>query len=110
MQEKQLLCLVAGKIPPLVYFGRCKISKRSSRLPSIMASGTNWRLHAPKEIAADLGVEHHILDMGLLNQLAPNALTREDIAVKAGEDGQLPNTFVEGRNMLFLTLQAYWPK
>lgn len=55
-----------------------------------------------KEIAAELNVEHHILDMGLLNQLAPNALTREDIPVQAGADGALPNTFVEGRNMLFL--------
>ena len=28
-----------------------------------------------KSIAKELGVEHHILDMGLLNQLAPSALT-----------------------------------
>ena len=67
-------------------------------------------IECAKEIAADLGVEHHILDMGLLNQLAPNALTREDIAVKAGEDGQLPNTFVEGRNMLFLTFAGVLAK
>ena len=60
-------------------------------------------IECAKEIAADLGVEHHILDMALLNQLAPNALTREDIPVQAGADGALPNTFVEGRNMLFLT-------
>lgn len=56
-----------------------------------------------KEITNELGVQHHILDMSLLNQLAPNALTRDDIEVTAGEDGGLPSTFVPGRNLLFLS-------
>lgn len=54
-------------------------------------------------IAKELGVKHHILDMSLLNQLAPNALTRKDIEVKEGEEGDLPSTFVPGRNLLFLS-------
>lgn len=56
-----------------------------------------------KRICAELGVRHHILDMALLSQLAPNALTRDDIAVEAGKDGALPSTFVPGRNLLFLS-------
>lgn len=56
-----------------------------------------------KKIAEELGVKHHILDMSLLNQLAPNALTRDDIDVKEGEDGELPSTFVPGRNLVFLS-------
>ena len=56
-----------------------------------------------KEIADDLEVKHHILDMSLLNQLAPSALTRDDMEVTAGEEGALPSTFVPGRNMLFLS-------
>ncbi|GMA50077.1 7-cyano-7-deazaguanine synthase [Alicyclobacillus contaminans] len=55
-----------------------------------------------KSIAAEFGVRHHILDMALLNQLAPSALTRQDIAVEAGRDGELPSTFVPGRNLVFL--------
>jgi len=58
-----------------------------------------------KEIAADLGVPHHVLDMGLLNQLAPSALTRSDIDIEIKE-GELPSTFVEGRNLLFLSFAA----
>lgn len=61
-------------------------------------------------IAKELGVEHHILDMELLNQLAPNALTRDDIEIKMGEDGGVPSTFVEGRNMLFLTFAGVLAK
>jgi 7-cyano-7-deazaguanine synthase len=56
-----------------------------------------------EQIASELGVKHHILDMSLLNQLAPNALTRTDIEVEAGENGEMPNTFVPGRNLLFLS-------
>lgn len=63
-----------------------------------------------KSIAEELGIEHHILDMALLNQLAPNALTRDDIKIKMGENGAPPSTFVEGRNMLFLTFAAVLAK
>ncbi|MEH7416766.1 7-cyano-7-deazaguanine synthase QueC [Neobacillus drentensis] len=60
-------------------------------------------IECAKNIANELGVRHHILDMSLLNQLAPNALTRNDIEVKEGEDGELPSTFVPGRNLLFIS-------
>ena len=60
-------------------------------------------IECAQKIAKELGVTHHILDMSLLNQLAPNALTRSDIAVEDGEDGELPSTFVPGRNLLFLS-------
>ncbi|MFC5703077.1 7-cyano-7-deazaguanine synthase QueC [Cohnella faecalis] len=56
-------------------------------------------------IAKELGVRHHVLDMSLLGQLAPNALTRSTIPI-AQEEGELPTTFVDGRNLLFLTFAA----
>lgn len=58
------------------------------------------------EIAAELGIPHTVLDMALLNQVAPSALTRTDIDIQAGEAGGLPSTFVDGRNMVFLTFAA----
>jgi len=67
-------------------------------------------LDCARSIAKELGVEHHVLDMKLLAQLAPNALTRPDIEIKAGEEGAPPNTFVDGRNMLFLTFAAVLAK
>ncbi|HAX73840.1 MAG TPA: 7-cyano-7-deazaguanine synthase QueC [Firmicutes bacterium] len=67
-------------------------------------------LDCAKEICAEFGIEHHVLDMSLLNQLAPNALTRDDIEISAGVDGGLPSTFVEGRNMLFLTFAGVLAK
>ena len=67
-------------------------------------------IECAKNIANELGIEHHVLDMDLLNQLAPNALTRDDIEIKDGEEGELPSTFVEGRNMVFLTFAAILAK
>lgn len=61
------------------------------------------------DIAAELGVRHHLLDMSLLGQLAPNALTRDDIVIEQ-EDGALPTTFVDGRNLLFLSFAAVLAK
>lgn len=60
-------------------------------------------IECAKNITKELGIKHHILDMSLLNQLAPNALTRDDIEVKDGEGGELPSTFVPGRNLLFMS-------
>ncbi|HWJ78107.1 MAG TPA: 7-cyano-7-deazaguanine synthase QueC [Niallia sp.] len=60
-------------------------------------------IECAKSITSELGIQHHILDMNLLNQLAPNALTRSDIAVEDGKEGELPSTFVPGRNLLFLS-------
>lgn len=60
-------------------------------------------IECAQAIANELGVKHHILDMALLNQLAPSALTREDIEVKEGVEGELPSSFVPGRNLIFLS-------
>ncbi|MEO8248243.1 MAG: 7-cyano-7-deazaguanine synthase QueC [Burkholderiales bacterium] len=53
--------------------------------------------------AARLGADH-LLDLSVLGAVSETSLTR-DIAFQM-EQGGLPNTFVPGRNLLFLTLAA----
>jgi 7-cyano-7-deazaguanine synthase len=53
--------------------------------------------------AGKLG-EDHFLDLGLLGQVSDTALTR-DTQIAMLESG-LPNTFVPGRNLIFLTFAA----
>ncbi|QHE88060.1 7-cyano-7-deazaguanine synthase QueC [Hydrogenophaga sp. BPS33] len=48
--------------------------------------------------------EDHVLDLGVLGKVSETSLTR-DMAFRMEESG-LPNTFVPGRNLLFLTLAA----
>ena len=53
--------------------------------------------------ASKLG-QDHLLDLAVLGQVSETSLTR-DMAFKMEGSG-LPNTFVPGRNLLFLTLAA----
>ncbi|GIN11075.1 7-cyano-7-deazaguanine synthase [Shouchella clausii] len=62
------------------------------------------------DIANEQGVAYKVFDMGLLNQLTANALTRENIRVQAGEAGESPSTFVAGRNHLFLSFAAVYAR
>ncbi len=84
---------------------------------SVVAVSVNYgqrhveELVCAKSIANTLGAEHHILDMSLLGQLAPNALTRTALEVDTQTTaGALPNTFVDGRNLLFLSFVAVMAK
>ncbi len=48
--------------------------------------------------------DSHTIDLGLLGEISDAALTR-DVAIRMSENN-LPNTFVPGRNILFLTIAA----
>lgn len=68
-------------------------------------------LECAKDLCKEYGVEHHIMDLKLLNQLAPNSLTRVDIEVdKVKDDDSIPNSCVDGRNMLFMTFVSVFAK
>jgi 7-cyano-7-deazaguanine synthase len=59
--------------------------------------------HKFPQWAAKLG-QDHMLDLSLLGQISDTALT-QDKAIEMKQSG-LPNTFVPGRNLLFLTFAA----
>lgn len=62
-----------------------------------------------RELAKKLGVTaHKVMDVRLLNELAISSLTRDNIPVPKNADNSIPNTFVPGRNILFLTLAAIY--
>ncbi|MGB5245570.1 MAG: 7-cyano-7-deazaguanine synthase QueC [Woeseia sp.] len=65
-------------------------------------------LECASRIAAQAGINHRILPLNSLAALGGNSLTDADIAVAPGNpaEGALPNSFVPGRNLLFLTLAA----
>jgi len=69
-------------------------------------------LECAQRIAADAGVPNDILPIDTFEALGGNALTEASIDVADAEDGALPNTFVPGRNLIFLTFAAAyaWPR
>jgi 7-cyano-7-deazaguanine synthase len=72
-----------------------ELSLRPALLSSIRALNAEWHER--------LG-EDHLLDLSLLGKISDTALTR-DTAITMQANG-LPNTFVPGRNLLFITVAA----
>jgi 7-cyano-7-deazaguanine synthase len=74
---------------------RVELQARAEFRAGLVATFPDW--------AAKLG-EDQVLDLSVLGQVSETALTRE-VAIATSASG-LPNTFVPGRNILFLTLAA----
>ena len=67
-------------------------------------------IETARRLASQLGIAaHKVMDVTMLGELAISALTRDEIPVSFElQDNGLPNTFVPGRNILFLTLAAIY--
>ncbi|HJV50240.1 MAG TPA: 7-cyano-7-deazaguanine synthase QueC [Noviherbaspirillum sp.] len=72
-----------------------ELSVRPALLTKMRALSADWN--------GRLG-EDHMIDLSLLSRISDTALT-SDVAITMQENG-LPNTFVPGRNLLFMTVAA----
>jgi 7-cyano-7-deazaguanine synthase len=62
-----------------------------------------------RQLSKQLGVKvHKVLDTSLLNELAISSLTRDNAPIEKGIGNGVPDTFVPGRNILFLTLASIY--
>lgn len=104
-QEKAVIVFSGGQDSTTCLFWAMKQFAEVEAITFNYGQRHKLELDCAAEIAGTLGIKHHILDMSLLGQLTPNALTRSDIAIEQ-KDGELPTTFVDGRNLLFLSFAA----
>ena len=59
-------------------------------------------------IAQDLGVKQTLIDTSVIKAITTNALMQDGAEIK--QQGDTPNTFVDGRNALFLLYAAIYAK
>ncbi|MEC0666930.1 7-cyano-7-deazaguanine synthase QueC [Priestia flexa] len=107
--EKAIVVFSGGQDSTTCLFWALKNFKEVETVTFGYGQRHSKEIEVAEAIAKDLGVKHTILDMSLLSQLAPNALTRDDIDISQ-EEGELPTTFVDGRNLLFLSFAAVLAK
>ena len=64
-----------------------------------------------REIAEQADVPFHLMQLPFINQLGSNALTDSTIEMDAEKPiDRLPNTFVPGRNLFFLSIAAVYAR
>lgn len=64
-------------------------------------------IEVAQAIAEKAGVPFQLLDASIISQLSVNSLTNSEVVMDQEQpEGSYPNTFVPGRNLLFLTFAA----
>ena len=113
MDRKALVVLSGGQDSTTCLFWAIDRYKREN----VSAIGFDYgqrhklELECAKNICDEAGIDFEVIKTPIINELTSNSLTRDDIEVeKTKPEGTPPNTFVEGRNHLFLSYAAIYAK
>ncbi|MGE7544465.1 7-cyano-7-deazaguanine synthase QueC [Sporosarcina newyorkensis] len=106
-QEKAVVVFSGGQDSTTCLFWALKQFKEVTTVTFDYGQRHHAEIECARNIAEELGVSFKVLDMTLINQLSANALTRDTIKITE-EAGELPSTFVPGRNHLFFSFAAVY--
>lgn len=99
--EKALVVFSGGQDSTTCLFYALKEYKEVELVTFNYGQRHALEIEVAANIAEEQQLKHHVLDMSLLSQLAPNALTDHTLAIDSTTD--IPNTFVPARNLLFMS-------
>lgn len=105
--ESALVCFSGGQDSTTCLFWAIQQFKKVETVCFTYGQKHSQEIEIARRIAAEANIPFQLLDVSLLSQLAPNSLT--DPSIKMDEEkpsDSYPNTFVPGRNMIFLTFAA----
>ncbi|MCQ2131476.1 MAG: 7-cyano-7-deazaguanine synthase QueC [Bacteroidales bacterium] len=109
--EKALVVFSGGQDSTTCLFWAKKHFKEVIALSFAYGQRHANEVEIAREIAEVAGVEWHCLDAGFISGLSHNSLTDMSISVdKEKPSDALPNTFVPGRNMFFLSIAAVFAR
>lgn len=105
--EKALVIFSGGQDSTTCLYWALKEFKEVETVTFAYGQKHEQEIKQAQKIAQKLQVPWTLLDMDLLNQLAPSSLTRSDQEVPTETSkGEVPSTFVPGRNLVFLSFAA----
>ena len=107
-KEAALVCFSGGQDSTTCLFWAKKHFSRVEAVCFTYGQKHSLEIEVARKIAADADVPFQLLDVSLISQLDPNcSLTNTDISMDQEKPADsYPNTFVPGRNMVFLTFAA----
>ncbi|MDH6358673.1 7-cyano-7-deazaguanine synthase QueC [Parabacteroides sp. PF5-9] len=106
-QKSALVCFSGGQDSTTCLFWAKKYFDEVEAVCFTYGQKHALEVDIARQIAKETSVPFQILDVSLLSQLAPNALTDQSIHMDEEKPADnYPNTFVPGRNMIFLTFAA----
>lgn len=104
-QDRAIVVFSGGQDSTTCLFWAKKHFKEVIALTFDYGQRHNNEVDHAKAIAKELKIEWISFKLDLFENLTKNALTSSDIAIST-EDGELPSTFVPGRNHLFFSIAA----
>ncbi len=102
-----LVCFSGGQDSTTCLFWAKKMFTAVEAVCFTYGQRHSQEIEVARQIAADANVPFQLLDVSVLSQLSVNSLTDPTLVMDEEKpDGSYPNTFVPGRNMIFLTFAA----
>ncbi|MDL2278411.1 7-cyano-7-deazaguanine synthase QueC [Parabacteroides sp. OttesenSCG-928-G07] len=105
--DAALVCFSGGQDSTTCLFWAKKQFKHVEAVCFTYGQKHALEVEVARKIAEGANVPFHLLDVSLMGQLTSNSLT--DFSVEMDKEQQkdsIPNTFVPGRNLIFLTFAA----
>ena len=110
MRNAALVLLSGGQDSTTCLFWAKTQFKRVEALSFDYGQRHKGEISCARAICESQEIPFHVLELPGFSQLAPNALTNVDIPLEDAPKSKLPSTFVEGRNLLFLSYAAIYAK
>ena len=111
-KEAALVCFSGGQDSTTCLFWAKKHFSRVEAVCFTYGQKHSLEIEVARKIAADADVPFQLLDVSLISQLDPNcSLTNTGISMDQEKPaGSVPNTFVPGRNLFFLSIAAVYAR
>ena len=110
-KENALVVFSGGQDSTTCLFWAKKMFKEVSALTFIYGQKHIQEVEAARHIAEIAGVKWDVMDVSFISKLGRNSLTDSSIEMDQEQPvGGVPNTFVPGRNLFFLSIAAVYAR